>query len=171
GSRGRAAELGRGVARKVLPERLARTPTTLERFRREARHAARLSHKNIVTLFEWGQDRGTYFLAMELVEGFDLYTYIARRGRLDPQEASVITVPAARALAPASSTGTTHRDITPSTFLLTPAGGKLRVKLTDFGLARADWEEDFRVTRDGSTVGTIDYLSPEQARDSAAADV
>src|SRR5689334_14944563 len=96
--RARDTELGREVALKVLPERLARTPATLERFRREARHAARLSHKNIVPLFEWGQDWGTYFLAMELVEGFDLYTYIARRGRLDPQEAWVITVQAVRAL-------------------------------------------------------------------------
>jgi len=167
----RDVELGRVVALKVLPARLADNATSIERFRREARNAARLSHKNIVTLYDWGQDGGTWFLALEYVDGIDLASHIHAKGRLDPQEAWAITLQAARALDHAFQQGITHRDIKPSNFLLTRQGHKLRVKLTDLGVARAVRDEDFRVTRAGTTVGTLDYLAPEQARDSALADI
>jgi hypothetical protein len=163
-------DLGRQVALKVLRARLADSPAAVERFRREARAAARLAHKNIVTLHDWGMDNGIYFLALEFVEGSDLYSHINGRGRLAPLEAWNITRQAVRALDHAFGQGITHRDIKPANILLTRSGRKLRVKLTDFGLALRD-DEDFRVTRDGSTVGTIDYLAPEQARDSSSADV
>jgi serine/threonine protein kinase len=163
--------LGRIVALKVLSAEMTRNPVLVERFRREAKHAARLSHKNIVTLFEADQDNGTYYLAMEYVDGLDLSEYIKRKGQLDPDEARRIVIQACKALDHAYSQGITHRDIKPSNFLLANEEGRCRVKLTDLGLARTVNEEDFRVTRDGTTVGTVDYMSPEQARDSAAADV
>jgi serine/threonine protein kinase len=167
----RDVELDRIVALKVLPSHLSDNPTSVERFRREARNAARLTHKNIVTLYDWGQDSGTWFLALEFIDGIDLNTYINDKGRLNPQEAWVITIQATRALEHAFGQGITHRDIKPSNLLLTRTGGKLRVKLTDLGVARAVREEEYRVTRAGTTVGTIDYLAPEQARDSALADI
>jgi serine/threonine-protein kinase len=169
--RARDVQLGREVALKVLPDHLAENPSSVERFRREARAAARLSHKNIVTLYDWGQDGRTWFLALEYVDGIDLGSHIVAKGRLDPEEAWRITLQAARALDHAFKRGVVHRDIKPSNFLLTRQGPKLRVKLTDLGVARAVRDEDFRITRDGTTVGTIDYLAPEQARDSALADV
>jgi serine/threonine protein kinase len=164
--------LGRVVALKILPDHLADNPTILERFRREARNAAKLSHKNIVSIYEWGQHENVNFLAMEYVEGTDLHNHICEKGRLDPQEAWVITVQTARALDHACRQGITHRDIKPSNLLLSfRADNKLVVKLADLGLARAVSPGDFRVTKDGTTVGTIDYMAPEQARDSALADI
>jgi serine/threonine protein kinase/cytochrome c-type biogenesis protein CcmH/NrfG len=168
--RARDVELGRDVALKVMAPRLADRPAAVERFRREARHAAKLSHKNIVTLYDWGQDGATWFLALEFIDGTDLHTHINDKGRLAAQEAWVITIQAARALDHASKRGIIHRDVKPSNFLLARHGRKTRVKLIDLGLSRAADDEDFRVTRDGTTVGTIDYLAPEQARDSAQAD-
>ncbi len=164
-------ELGRLVALKVLDASLADKPNTLERFRREARHAARLSHKNIVTLYEYGHVNGRHFLALEFVDGIDLYDYIERKGRLEPEESRRILIQAVKALDHAYQQGITHRDIKPSNFLLTRDRDRMRVKLTDMGLARKTGEEEFRVTRAGSTVGTVDYLAPEQARDSASADI
>jgi serine/threonine protein kinase len=164
-------QLGRIVALKVLDTSLADKPNTLERFRREARHAAKLFHKNIVTLYEYGQVDGRHYLALEYVDGIDLYDYIVRKGRLSPEESRRILIQAVQALDHAYKQGITHRDIKPSNFLLTRDRDRMRVKLTDMGLARKADEDDFRVTRAGSTVGTIDYLAPEQARDSSAADI
>src|ERR1700751_3459143 len=114
----RDVQLGREVALKVLPDHLAENPSSVERFRREARAAARLSHKNIVTLYDWGQDGRTWFLALEFVDGIDLNTHINARGRLEPQEAWLITVQGARALDHAFQQGIPHRDVKPSNFLL-----------------------------------------------------
>jgi tRNA A-37 threonylcarbamoyl transferase component Bud32 len=170
--RARDVQLDRVVALKVLPGHQTENPAALERFRREARAAARLSHKNIVTLYDSGQDGDVWFLALEFIDGIDLHSRIAAKGRLNPEEALAITRQAAKALDHAFQHGIVHRDVKPSNFLLTRQGPKLRVKLTDFGLARgAHEEEGFRVTRDGTTVGTIDYMAPEQAFDSASADV
>jgi serine/threonine protein kinase len=164
--------LDRPVALKILDSSLADRPSTLERFKREARHAARLSHRNIVTLYEYGQIDGLHFLALEFVDGIDLYDYIERKGQLAPEESRRILVQAVKALDHAFQQGIIHRDIKPSNFLLTRDRDRMRVKLTDMGLARTiDDDEQFRVTRAGSTVGTIDYLSPEQARNSASADI
>jgi serine/threonine protein kinase len=167
----RDEELQRMVALKVLSPELANNPILVERFRREAIHAARLTHRNIVTLYECGQADGLHYLAMEYIEGIDLSEYIRRKGRLDPEEARRILIHACKALEHAYSQGITHRDIKPSNFLLANDEGRCRVKLTDLGLARMINENDFRVTRAGTTVGTVDYMAPEQARDSSLADI
>jgi serine/threonine protein kinase len=164
-------DLGREVALKVLPPELAARPEMLQRFIREAQHAAKLRHEHIVTLYEFGEASGTHYLAMEFVDGIDLHEYIDEKGQLDPEEARMIAIQAAKALALAHKEGIVHRDIKPSNFLITRREGKLVVKLTDFGLALSLEDSDFRVTRSGSTIGTVDYISPEQARNSRAADV
>jgi serine/threonine protein kinase len=169
----RDEQLGRIVALKVLDPELAKNPILVERFQREARHAARLNHKNIVILYESDQADGYYYLSMEYIEGIDLADYIRRKGQLDPEEARRILIQACKALEHAHSHKITHRDIKPSNFLLANEEGRCRVKLTDFGLARlaSEVEEDRRVTRAGTTVGTVDYMAPEQARDSGSADI
>ena len=167
----RDERLGRVVALKILSPELSRNPVLVERFRREARHAACLTHKNIVALFEADEADGFHYLAMELVEGVDLAEYIRRKGRLHPEESRRILIQACKALEHAFAMGITHRDIKPSNFLLANDEGRCRVKLTDLGLARMQSDEEFRVTTAGCTVGTVDYMSPEQARDSALADV
>jgi serine/threonine protein kinase len=164
-------ETGEVFALKILRENLASRPALVERFRREARNAAKLMHPNIVTVREWGEVEGIYFLVMEYIDGIELDKLIAQRQKLTPEEGLGFTFQAAKALDHASRQGIVHRDIKPSNFLLTRVNDKYVVKLLDFGLARADDEEDYRVTRPGATVGTIDYLAPEQARDSGSADV
>jgi serine/threonine-protein kinase len=164
-------DLDRQVALKVLPPDLASNPDMIARFRLEAQHAAKMRHENIVTLYEFGESKGTHYLAMEFVEGQNLYQYIERKGKLDPEEARKFTMQAVQALALANQHNIVHRDIKPANFLLTNKDGRAIVKLTDFGLARSLTEDDFKVTRTGTTVGTVDYISPEQARNSRAADI
>jgi serine/threonine protein kinase len=164
-------DLGRQVALKVLsPEWMAHA-VRRERFRREARHSAKLRHENIVTIYEFGEANGTYYLALELVEGTDLQQYIDRKGRLDPDEARFILLQVARALDHAYSQGIIHRDIKPSNILLERPEDRPLAKLTDFGLSREARDDECRVTGAGLTVGTVDYLAPEQARDSGLADI
>ena len=165
-------ELGRFVALKVLSAQLAQNELAMERFRREARHAGALNHPNIVTLYEFSHDQrhDLLFLALEFIHGVDLAKYIAVRGRLRPEEARRILIQATKALGHAFTHGIVHRDIKPSNIMLARNAGKVRVKLTDLGLAIDKGEDEYRVTREGHTVGTIDYLAPEQARDSRAAD-
>ncbi len=168
----RDVDLDRVVALKILPPDMAANPAMLERFRREARAAACLRHENIVAIYDVGESGGTHFLALEFVDGTDLQDYINRKCRLHSDEARVILIQAVQALAHAHEQGVVHRDIKPSNFLLTVIDGRLIVKLTDLGLAmQVHKDEDFRVTRHGTTVGTVDYMAPEQARNSAAADV
>jgi serine/threonine-protein kinase len=165
-------DLDRLVALKILPPDLAKQQVTLVRFYREARAAAKLRHENIVTLFDVGESNGTHYIALEYIEGTDLQDYINRKCRLDPDEARQIIIQAARALAHAHEQGIVHRDVKPSNFLLTHKGDRLIVKLTDFGLAiRQENDAEFRITKDKTTVGTVDYMSPEQARDSRSADI
>ena len=165
--------LGRTVALKILPAELADRPAALERFRREARNSARLAHKNIVTLYECGldKDKNLYYLAMEFVDGVDLGRVIDRKGRVKPEEARRVLIQAAKALCHAFDHGIIHRDIKPSNILLARRSSKAFLKLTDFGLSRTNDDDDYRVTTAGSTVGTIDYMAPEQARDSSSADI
>ncbi len=167
----RDTETGLDVALKVLSPELAAKPAMVERFRREAKHALKLRHKNIVTLHEFGEAQNIHFLVMEFVDGIDLFEYLTRQGPLDPVEALKIIRQACRALDHAYQQGVVHRDIKPSNFLVTRQGERLLIKLTDFGLAREAGNEEFRVTRAGTTIGTLDYMSPEQARDSGLADV
>ncbi len=167
------SSLGRVVALKVLAGRLLENPAALVRFRREARNAASLNHPNIVTLYEWDKVGDSYYLAMEFVDGPDLDAYISKQpqGRLEPAEARDILIQAVRALHHAYRQGIVHRDVKPSNFLLDRQHGDLVVKMTDLGLSRTASDDEYRVTRDGSTVGTVDYLSPEQSRDSSLADI
>ncbi|MFO0876997.1 MAG: protein kinase [Gemmataceae bacterium] len=167
----RDEQLGRVVALKVLAADLSSNPILVERFKREAMHSARLSHKNIVTIYDYNEFEGLHYLVMEYIEGIDLSEYIRRKTRIDPEEARLIIIQACKALEHAFSMGITHRDIKPSNFLLANDEGRTRVKLTDLGLSRMEKDEEFRVTRAGTTVGTVDYMSPEQARDSALADI
>jgi eukaryotic-like serine/threonine-protein kinase len=168
----RHVDLDRLVALKILPAEMASQQTMLVRFQREAKAAAQLCHENIVGIFDVGEANGTYYIALEFIEGTDLQDYIARNCRLDPEEALPIMIQAARALVHAHERGIVHRDIKPSNFLLVHKDDRLIVTLTDFGLAiRNENNAEFRITRDETTVGTVDYMSPEQARDSRSADI
>jgi eukaryotic-like serine/threonine-protein kinase len=150
----RDTETNRTVALKVLAPDLATNPVLVERFLREAKHAGKLSHRNIVEFYESGQADGMNYFAMEYVVGVDLSEYIRRKGQIEPEEARRILIQACKALAHAFEQGLIHRDIKPSNFLLANEEGRCRVKLTDLGLSRMESEEDFRVTRAGTTVAT-----------------
>jgi serine/threonine protein kinase len=168
----RDEELGRLVALKILVRALADKPERVDRFRREARHAARLQHENIVTIYEFGEFEDLHFLALEYVDGVDLLHYISDKGRIDAQEACAIVTQAACALEHSFEQGIIHRDIKPSNLLITRRKGELLVKLTDLGIARDVAPNDAaRMTGAGMIMGTIDYLAPEQARDSSNADI
>lgn len=168
----RDANLDRLVALKILPPEMASQQITLIRFEREAKAAAHLRHENIVAIFDVGESNGAHFIALEYVDGKDLQAHITKNGKLDPEEARHIAIQATRALVHAHEQGIVHRDIKPSNFLLTQKGNRTVVKLTDFGLAiRHENDAEFRITKDKTTVGTVDYMSPEQARDSRSADI
>ena len=168
----RDTDLERIVALKILPPEMATQHITLIRFEREAKAAAHLRHDNIVTIFDVGEVNGTHFIAFEYIEGTDLQVYINRKCKLDPEEARQIIIQATRALVHAHEKGIVHRDIKPANFLLTQKGKRTIVKLSDFGLAiRHENDAEFRITKDKTTVGTVDYMAPEQARDSRAADI
>lgn len=164
-------ETGQTVALKVLQPELAARPNLLERFRREARSGEKLNHENVVRLYEWGEISGIHYIALEFVEGIDLHDYITRKGQLPVKESQQILIQAVKALGHLHEFGIIHRDVKPSNFLVSIQDGKPIVKLIDLGLARDIDEEEFRVTRAGSTVGTVDYMAPEQAKDSGKADI
>lgn len=162
-------QLHREVALKVLQPTVARNEAVLSRFRSEARASAMPAHENIVNLYENGEADGFHFLALEYVNGKDLLELIDAKGPLPVGFSIHVVRQAIRALQHANKHGFVHRDIKPSNFLITR--DKL-VKLTDMGLARKLEEmEDDRVTRDGTTVGTVDYMAPEQGRSSRDADI
>ncbi len=151
--------LGRDVALKLLDRRLAGDEELVERFRREARSAASLSHPNIVPVFDWGPTGdGTYYIAMEYLPGGTLKDHIRRKGALSPAAAVGVALQIAEALSAAHWKGVIHRDIKPQNVLVTDSGD---VKVTDFGIARA--ANHSTLTRTGSILGTAHYVSPEQA--------
>jgi eukaryotic-like serine/threonine-protein kinase len=154
----RDAELERPVAVKVLAEHLADRPDFQERFLREARLAAQLSHPNIVQVYDVGEEDGTPYIVMECVEGSTLANELKERGRLDPEEVVDLALQICGGLEHAHATGLVHRDIKPQNLLLRPDG---TVKIADFGIARA--AETTRLTQIGSVLGTAAYLAPEQA--------
>lgn len=151
--------LDRPVALKALFPEYAREPSFVERFRREAQAAANLNHPNIVAIYDWGQEGGTYFIVMEYVEGRSLRDVIRADGALDPSQAAEITAEIAAALGFAHRSGVVHRDVKPGNVLLTESGV---VKVTDFGIARAGTSDG--LTQTGSVMGTATYFSPEQAQ-------
>src|SRR5579863_5722331 len=151
--------LGRHVALKVLFPELSVDRTFVERFRREAQAAANLSHPNIVAVYDWGEDEGTYFIAMELITGTSLATALRAERTLPATRAASIAADVASALAYAHRHGVVHRDIKPGNVLLTDDG---QVKVTDFGIARAMNTEE-SLTQTGAVMGTAAYFTPEQA--------
>jgi serine/threonine protein kinase len=164
-------ENGQQVALKVLSPELSANPVRLERFRREARHSQKLRHENVATVYQFGEANGIHYLALEYVDGTDLHQHIRAAGQLDPEEAVLITTHAAQALHAAHQEGLVHRDIKPSNILLAHTDAGLLAKLTDFGCARLANDDEFRLTETGHTVGTVDYMAPEQARDGKLADI
>jgi serine/threonine-protein kinase len=161
--------LDRVVALKVLSPSFSRDPATVERFRNEAKSAARLDHENVARVFYSGEDRGMNFIAFEFVTGTNLRDLIRENGRLSPEEAVNYTLQIAAALRHTSAAGVVHRDIKPSNIIITPSG---RAKLVDLGLARKESTESSpELTVAGTTLGTFDYISPEQAKDPRNVDV
>jgi beta-lactam-binding protein with PASTA domain/predicted Ser/Thr protein kinase len=152
-------ELGRRVAIKILDERHARDAQFIERFRREAQHAAGLSHPNIVSVYDRGEAEGTYYIAMEYVEGRTLKELLVARGPSPLGIAIDYTRQILSALRFAHRNGIVHRDIKPHNVIV---DGEGRVKVMDFGIARAGTAS--QMTEAGSIIGTAQYLSPEQAR-------
>jgi serine/threonine protein kinase len=163
-------ESGLVVALKVLTPESLNQPKRLERFRREGLQGARLRHENIVAVYDFGEADGSVYLALEFVEGVDVEELIREQGPLMPEDARSIVVQVAQALDYAHRMEMVHRDIKPSNILITRQHGRCIAKLADLGLARGGLEDETRMTADGSTVGTVDYMPPEQARNSGSAD-
>jgi len=150
--------LERQVAVKTLNREVASDSDPLERFRREARAVARLSHPHIVTVIDAGEDDGTPYIVFEYIEGETLKQRIRRLGKLDVPEAVAYAIELARALGAAHEAGIVHRDVKPQNVMIDGDG---RALITDFGIARTLAEEGLTV--DGRVLGTTDYVSPEQA--------
>jgi serine/threonine protein kinase len=162
--------MDRVVALKVIHRHLTDRPGLVERFRREVRAAARLTHPNIVTAYDADQAGDTHFLVMEHVAGISLDREVVRRGPLPVREACDLARQAALGLQHAYERGLVHRDLKPHNLLLTPAG---QVKILDFGLAHVADADNSAATplSSGMVLGTPDYVAPEQARDPAQADI
>ncbi|MDQ1129997.1 protein kinase [Microbacterium sp. SORGH_AS_0888] len=150
--------IGRTVAIKILKDEYMGDPGFLERFRAEARHAALVNHEGIASVFDYGEENGSAFLVMELVPGEALSTIIEREGSLSTDKTLDVVAQTASALQAAHAAGLVHRDIKPGNLLITPDG---RVKITDFGIARI--ADQVPLTATGQVMGTVQYLSPEQA--------
>ena len=148
----------RDVAIKILKPEFMGDPGFLERFRVEARHAARVDHEGIADVYDYGEGSGSAYLVMELVSGDSLARIIEKRIRLTSVEVLSIMEQTARALHAAHEDGLVHRDVKPGNLLITPGG---KVKITDFGIARV--ADQVALTATGQVMGTVQYLAPEQA--------
>ena len=154
--------LDRQVAIKVLFPEFATDANFVERFRREAQSAASLSHPNIVSVYDWGKYEGTYFIAMEEVQGRTLAEILSTNKRLPAKQAAEIASEVAAALGFAHDNHVAHRDIKPANILI---GSNGQVKVADFGIARAmNTPTEANLTQVGSVMGTATYFSPEQAQ-------
>ena len=148
----------RSVAIKILKPEYMGDPGFLERFRTEARHAAKVNHEGIADVYDYGEDSGNAYLVMELVPGESLATILEKEKSLAPNRVLDIVAQTARALHEAHLAGLVHRDIKPGNLLITPSG---EVKITDFGIARV--ADQVSLTATGQVMGTVQYLAPEQA--------
>jgi serine/threonine protein kinase len=155
--------IGRTVAIKILKDEYLGDPGFLERFRAEARHAALVNHEGIANVFDYGEEDGSAYLVMELVPGEALSTILERERVLPTDKVLDIVAQTASALQAAHQAGLVHRDIKPGNLLITPEG---RVKITDFGIARI--ADQVPLTATGQVMGTVQYLSPEQASGTSA---
>lgn len=161
--------LQRPVALKILSPTQLSDPASIQRFRNEARAAARLDHDHVARVYFCGEEQGLHFIAFEYVQGKNLRDIIRTRGRLEPAEAVSYAVQLAAALCHTSACGVVHRDIKPSNIIITPQG---KAKLVDLGLARKEnLEASAHLTVAGTTLGTFDYIAPEQAKDPRNVDV
>ena len=151
-------QLGRRVALKLLYRRFAEDEEFVERFRREASSAAGLQHPNVVAVFDRGEFDGTYYIAMEFLEGRSLKQVVRQDGALEPDRAIDLVIQILKAARFAHRRGIVHRDIKPHNVIVDDEG---RAKVTDFGIARAGASD---MTETGSIMGTAQYLSPEQAQ-------
>jgi beta-lactam-binding protein with PASTA domain/tRNA A-37 threonylcarbamoyl transferase component Bud32 len=161
-------QLGRKVALKILYRRFAEDSEFVERFRREASSAAGLQHQHVVAVYDRGEYDGTYYIAMEYLEGRSLKTIVQQEAPLDPDRAIDLIIQVLRAARFAHRRGIIHRDLKPHNVIVDADG---RAKVTDFGIARAGASD---MTQTGSIMGTAQYLSPEQAQGhavSAASDI
>ncbi|HEY0950403.1 protein kinase domain-containing protein, partial [Nocardioides sp.] len=157
--------LDRTVAIKIMHPGLGDDAEFAARFVREARSAARLSHPNVVSVYDQGDDHGTVFLAMELVEGITLRDVIRKEAPLPPARALALIEPVLSALAAAHRAGIIHRDVKPENVLIAADG---RVKVADFGLARAVSADTQHTATGGVLIGTVSYLAPELVVDGRA---
>jgi serine/threonine protein kinase len=162
--KGKDLLLNRVVAVKILRDQFAQDEGFVQRFRREAQSAASLSHPNIVSIYDVGQQDDTYFLVMEYVVGSSLKKLIKQKGPMAPEEVIEIAFQLCEALEHAHQHGIIHRDIKPHNILVTADGS--RVKVTDFGIARA--VTTATVTYPKNMLGSVHYISPEQARGETA---
>src|SRR5436190_1738263 len=164
------SRLDRIVALKVLGPDLSRDRSSVSRFQNEARAAAKLDHESIARVHDVGHDLGLYYIAFEFVPGSNLREVLAQNGGpLSPDEAVGYTLQIADALTHTAAEDVVHRDIKPSNIILSPTG---RAKLVDWGLARQNSVELSQdLTQTGTTLGTFDYISPEQAVDPRNVDV
>jgi serine/threonine protein kinase len=165
--RARDLQLDRTVALKILPPEMAADSENVLRFHQEARAAARLDHENIARVFFCGEDQGLHFIAFEFVEGENLRSLLEHRKLIPVGEALHYVLQIATGLAHAAERGVVHRDIKPSNIVISPDG---RAKLVDMGLARS-LHADNGLTQSGVTLGTFDYISPEQAIEPREVDI